>query len=438
MSGTETYPCPGCGTALVFEPATGALACASCRSRYQVPDAAQVASAGQAGDEQLDRPGSLAEATCTACGAEVIAHTQTLASTHCAYCRSPLVLTGQLTAELQPDSVVPFTIDHEQATAILKQWVGKRRYVPKDFYSADRVDKLTGCYFPVYAVDAAMDVEVEGTGRKTVTQGIGYLIEAAGQVQIENLPVDALRTSVARPLMDVLQPWDLRRSVPFRPHYLSGFTTERRDMEFTEVEPAAGKHLGRSGRRVMATELFRTLNWQLQSNRFGELQLWGQTKIQTWRHRYALVPAWLIFYTGTGGEQYFFGINGQTGETQGSLPHDRRKLDRETWGITLATVLVALLSALSLVLPVVAASSDPLGSGILASLPALLGWAPLVAIAWGAGAWIRMNVRHRYKLPAHPDRRDQAVGYSVKLTRHTSRPAEELDGAELLSRWAQR
>jgi hypothetical protein len=74
----------------------------------------------------------------------------------------------------------------------------------------------------------------------------------------------------------------------------------------------------------------------------------------------------------------------------------------------------------------------------MASLPLGWGWVVPVAIAWGAGAWIRVNVRHRYKLPAHPDRRDQAVGYSVQLTRCAARPAEEIDGAELLSRWAQR
>jgi hypothetical protein len=346
-----------------------------------------------------------------------------------------LVLTGQLANELQPDTVVPFTVDHQQATALLQRWVGKRRYVPKDFYSPERVDQLTGLYFPLYCVDATLDAEVEGSSVRGDDNPPSEMVAAAGQVQIENLPIDALRDSPVQPLMDVLQPWDLRQAVPFAPHYLSGFSTERRDLEFTDVEAYAARSLDLTSQRVLATEMFRTHKAVQKARPLTQLQLWGQSQLRAWRHRYTLVPAWLIFYSAPGGKQYSFGINGQTGETHGTLPYDRRKLDRETWGIL---ALVAALPVLGIVVSLLEAligGEAATAAMALVELPVMI---PLLLIAWGAGAFIRGVVRYRYNLPFQADRRDQAVGHTVVMTRNESHPGNAKAFPPMVQRWQAR
>lgn len=96
----------------------------------------------------------------------------------------------------------PHTVTAAQAQAIFKEWIGKKRYVPKGFYAADRVDQLTGLYFPVYSVDAALEVEVEGLGTKRIDSDQSYRLKAAGEVQIENLAV--VLAALTIPLFDLI------------------------------------------------------------------------------------------------------------------------------------------------------------------------------------------------------------------------------------------
>jgi hypothetical protein len=267
----------------------------------------------------------LSEVECRSCGARIVVTTATQASTTCAYCHSPAVLIGQLSQELRPDTIVPFTITADEARGIFQAWIAKKRYLKAGFYSDQRVDELVGVYFPYFAVDAQADIQVEGTGSTSETR---THVVREGEIQIENLPQEALRSNRANKLVNRLLPWDMTKQVPFTPAYLSGFQTERRDVSFEDAAAEAAHNIDLAGRRVMATDIFNAnpdLNF---------VQLWGLSRIKQWRHRYTLLPAWVLFYTAPTGERYYFGINGQTGEAIGWLPVDRKKLLRDAILIT--------------------------------------------------------------------------------------------------------
>ncbi|MDR1442848.1 MAG: hypothetical protein LBJ02_10805, partial [Bifidobacteriaceae bacterium] len=122
--------------------------------------------------------------------------------------------------------------------------------------------------------------------------------------------------------------------------YLVGFQTERRDLDFEEVAPQAAHEVDMAGRRLMAQDIF-SRNWV-----FEDVELWGTTRIKQWRHRYTLLPAWVLFYTAATGEVFYFGINGQTGEAVGRLPLNRSKLIRDSVLISVVGVVVALFGLL--------------------------------------------------------------------------------------------
>jgi hypothetical protein len=278
---------------------------------------------------------------CRSCGAAIVVATATRASTTCVYCHSPVVLTGQLAKGLEPDTVVPFTISHDQALAIFHDWITKKRYLAKGFYSRDRVDQLQGIYFPYFAVDAELDTNVEGTAHYETGSGDNrqdhyFHVIRQGQVQIENLPQEALRFSRADKMINRLLPWDLTKQTQFAPQYLVGFQTERRDLDFGEVQHEAAKDLDLAARRLMATDVLQ------RDSRFSDVRLWGASRIRRWRHRYTLLPAWVLFYIAPGGGLYYFGINGQTGEAAGRVPLNKRKLLAHTLLIASLGVLVIL------------------------------------------------------------------------------------------------
>ncbi|MDR2378395.1 MAG: TFIIB-type zinc ribbon-containing protein [Bifidobacteriaceae bacterium] len=373
MSQGVSFQCPNCGSPLAFDPAVGAQRCAACGSVFAPPgpdaggpvgggpgggaaDGRLTGDIGQSGRRQTPpaaRPeaaagpareagSGLSQAECRNCGAQIITATATRASTFCAYCHSPVVLTGQLSQDLAPDTVVPFAIGADQALRIFDAWISKKRYVAPGFYSRERVDRLDGVYFPYFAIDARADLRVEGTAHYSTGSGRRthhhyFHVMREGEVQVENLPQEALRASRADKMINRLLPWNMTRQEPFRAEYLAGFQTERRDLDFEQVAAEAAYQVDLAGRRLLATDVFG------RDRRFRDLRLWGVSQIREWRRRYTLLPAWVLFYIAPGGELYYFGVNGQTGEAVGRLPLNRGKLLRDSILLSIAGVLVVVL-----------------------------------------------------------------------------------------------
>ena len=74
----------------------------------------------------------------------------TTAATYCFYCHNPVVLSGRLSGEYMPDFVLPFKISKEQAIEKFLSFARKKRFIPKDFFEKNQVQKMTGVYFPYW------------------------------------------------------------------------------------------------------------------------------------------------------------------------------------------------------------------------------------------------------------------------------------------------
>ena len=49
-----------------------------------------------------------------------------------------------------PDFVLPFKISKEQAIEKFLSFARKKRFIPKDFFEKNQVQKMTGVYFPYW------------------------------------------------------------------------------------------------------------------------------------------------------------------------------------------------------------------------------------------------------------------------------------------------
>lgn len=334
MSGTITYKCPNCGGPVKYDPEKGKYACEYCLSEFtgigeenSQEESSKQVNQEKTGPEKI-RPTYTKEPVlynCPSCGAEIVTD-GTTAATFCYYCHNPVILSGRLSGEYHPDYVIPFALEKEKAVEIFKQWMKKKRFVPKAFFSEDQIEKISGVYFPymLYScqVDGSLDARAErlriwvsGNYRYTETQT--YAVRRQGVMPVKFVPRNALKKA-NRELVEGVLPYETEKMEHFSMSYLSGFMAERRDMkeeDFTDEVKAEVRKFAEDSLKnsITSYDSVRVQNSQI------------LLKDETWE--YALLPVWtLTYHEGTKDKMYYFTINGQTGKVCGVLPVDKHKL----------------------------------------------------------------------------------------------------------------
>ncbi len=331
------YKCPNCGGDIKFDPASGNYSCEYCKSSFTQAEldrqtnakveqaggsAAPASSADKAADTAID---DARVYICPSCGATIVTDSTT-AATFCYYCHNPIVLSGRLDGACKPDYVVPFRIDRRKAESIFEEWISRKKYVPKYFYSREQIEKLTGVYFPyfVYSCDVSCKLEAQGTKTKVYTEGDReytdtgmYHVRREGSLGVKHALRNALNKA-NKVLSDSVLPFDTDELRPFNMSYLSGFFAEKRDIERAEVEPGMIQEV--TDHAVSA------LNASLAG--YSDITAGpGNITLSNGKWWYALLPVWTLTYNDNG-KIYYFSINGQTGRTVGELPVDRDRLIR--------------------------------------------------------------------------------------------------------------
>ncbi len=328
------FKCPNCGGDLRFNPEMQNFKCEYCLSEFSrdhmEKDVAQQTGEAISTDE-LQAPEELESSavfySCPSCGAEIVTD-ETTAATFCYYCHNPVVLSGRMEGKYHPDGVLPFTIDRKKAMEIFDQWIGKKKYIPKAFYSPEQVEKLTGVYFPywLYGCEIEGKLEAEGKKYKTWTEGNvrltrteEYEICREGTMEVDHVARNAL-SKVNRKLVEGVMPFDMEKMQPFQMEYLSGFLAEKRDMEQDRFVAALEEEIRQFAESSIREGFSRYDSVQIRSK---------EMRIGNPKWKYALMPVWTLTYRDNRtGKVYYFACNGQTGKICGELPVDSRRLAR--------------------------------------------------------------------------------------------------------------
>lgn len=333
---TASYKCPSCGGGLQFRPDIQKLKCEFCLNEYTNEELARLS---QAFEEKTGKPEEagaevLKGYVCDSCGAEVVTEATTSA-TFCYYCHNPVLLTGRLSGDFKPTRIIPFAYDKDRAIKTFLAWAGRRKFVPKEFYSTSQLEKITGVYIPYWMADVAADVDYAGKGVNLRTWRVGsteytehkeYDIQRQGVINVNNVHEIANR-KIDKALIDSISPYDETQAVEFSMPYLSGFFAEKYDIDRETVQPVI-ETKARDCTKIMLQETlgsYQQLNLERQ-----RLDI----SIKGWN--YALLPAWILTYLYKG-KTYVYAINGQNGKTHGELPVDNKKL-----GLTSGLIAAAL------------------------------------------------------------------------------------------------
>ncbi|MDO4483629.1 MAG: hypothetical protein Q4C54_04110, partial [Clostridia bacterium] len=240
MSGSKTYKCPSCGAYLEFDPATQRLKCPYCGASFQESEL-NAESEKQSAPEVRDT-GSLKTYHCKSCGAQIVT-SETTAATRCYYCHSPIVLTDRLDGDMLPDGVLPFEISEKDAKARFTEYLQKKRFVDRKFFSSAQLEMFSGVYYPYWLGTFSGTASFSGSARKVHTVNTPRFIEThtrhftisrKGTLKFPNMFRKALKQT-DRQLSDGIFPYKLDSLKPFDTSCLSGFVAEKRDIDEAPV-----------------------------------------------------------------------------------------------------------------------------------------------------------------------------------------------------------
>lgn len=356
-----SFKCPNCDGELIFDPATGQYKCEYCGSTFtqneldhMTPEESTERKAGAfsgyteetdvTGGDTQNRNESQTDAvmyTCPSCGAEIITDATT-AATFCYYCHNPVILGGRLSGEYLPDKIIPFEIPKEEAVRKFLDYVGRKKFVPKAFFSKQQIESITGVYFPYWNYHADVENRMQGEGRKVRSWTTGdihytetkyYHVSRHGVVSLTNMTENALQKANAELARGVM-PYDFSKMRDFNMGYLSGFMAEKRDIEKDVLENQM-QNQARQYTDKMMRDTIRNYN----SVSIADSQM--RFRDEQWD--YCLLPVWTITYKGRNGKIYYYSMNGQTGEVCGELPIDHKKLGLVSGGVSAAILILGLI-----------------------------------------------------------------------------------------------
>ncbi|MDO4489391.1 MAG: TFIIB-type zinc ribbon-containing protein [Eubacteriales bacterium] len=341
---TVSIKCPACGGPLAWDASKKKFFCEYCRSAYTEEELAKInpetaeakavsleeaQATHKVNAEGKDKTAKIKVYNCPSCGANIAAD-ETMAASVCYYCHNPIVLSDRLDGDFQPDKVIPFAVDKKKASQIFESWIKQHKYLPREFYSKDEVDKLQGVYFPYWVYNCKIDSKASGFGyvdkvwtdsQFQYTDTTKYAIDREGTMPINNVSRIALKKA-SKALCESVVPFNFEDAIPFNSAYLQGYVAEMRDVDKDSIEPEVTQEVRNYAANQMRLEAGREYN----KTEFTSVT--ADIKDPNWQ--YILMPVWTITYKDRDSSKvYYFSINGSTGKTVGELPVDKGKL----WGL---------------------------------------------------------------------------------------------------------
>ena len=222
--------CPGCGSALQFDPASQKLTCLHCSGSYD-PEAFRDYPYTEKAEEGRNVFDVVAY-KCPNCGAELIT-TEDKAASFCSYCGSNVLLESQMSRLEYPSKVIPFKVTKEQAEKNYKNRLAASLYAPSALKKA-ALDRFRGIYMPYWSYDIETEDHVLARGKKEHRKGDyiiteHYNVEADVEGSYESAYFDA-SSKYADELSRSVKPFETGEALSFSPAYLSGFYADAGDV----------------------------------------------------------------------------------------------------------------------------------------------------------------------------------------------------------------
>ena len=255
---------------------------------------------------------------CKSCGADVLAAGEEAALT-CPYCSSNIVLTDKLSGNIRPNGIIPFKIAKKDLKQHLDNFYKNKKLLPKNFFSASHIEKVTGVYVPFWLFSGNIYGTCAYTGKNTSTTVSGdyevtttkiYDVVRDTSIGFSGIPIDA-SDKIEDKLMDSVLPYDMSELKPYQSGYLSGYTADRFDVPGKYLQTRAEQLMKETTNDIVKSSV--SGQYTQITPKYKHLNA-GQIDV-----KYVLLPIYM-FKIKYANKKYQFAVNGQTGKVVGSLP----------------------------------------------------------------------------------------------------------------------
>lgn len=362
--------CPRCGsTDMGYSLSEKALVCRYCRFQWNEEKAETAfgfdspieqlrGTVRGTGTQDIAVDDTVVTLKCQGCGAEVVIKTDESLQARCHWCRQTLSINQQIPNGAVPDAVLPFTLSHAEGVEAVRTFVGSRRFfATREFKAQFRPENVVGVYMPYMLVDGNLHAMVEGTGERTLRRYQRQVSKdrsiTVSDIEISQLgrrfdfTVDDLitessseranmNTSVnTNNVLNAILPFDTKNAVAYNSNYLSGFSSEKRDLDIDDVDEAVESNflsIARSRADQMIQPYDRGVRWSREG-----VQIVGTRWVAIY------LPVWLYSYQDPATRMvHYIAVNARNGRTMGSVPVSHLKLTGCAIALGITTTLVTL------------------------------------------------------------------------------------------------
>ena len=361
--------CPQCGASdVTYNTKKGKLVCNYCYTEFEAEEVEGLVKEAKdlegeargSGTKDITKGNDTITLKCGGCGAEVVINTTEATNARCHWCRSILSINSQIENGAIPDMVLPFKLEKEEAKKKIQEFVDKRQFYANDVFKQEfKLDNIMGVYFPYMLVDANghgnfigegehetkhYEVEVGENKKETRYDAEVYKVERDFDVSIDDLSIESSADKLDKDnktkttnVINSIMPFDTENCVKYKANYLAGYSSEKRDINISNIEKKVEKELTDITREKLNEEIKfydRGVRWDNEEVTF---------KGKQWISAY--LPVWLYSYQDPSKVLHYVAVNARTGETMGSIPMNKKKLAIISWAITLVIIALSVILA---------------------------------------------------------------------------------------------
>lgn len=338
---TDTIKCNNCGADLKFVPGAEQLKCDYCGTVNDIQKSDKVIEEYDfkkflENKEDFEQTSTETFIKCNNCGA-TLSFDPHETSGKCAYCTAPLIVeSAQDEKVIKPESLLPFKLTKKEAVDALNKWIKKLFLAPKELKKmALDLEYFKGIYIPYWTYDS--DTNTTYTGRRGeyyyVTEN--YTVNENGKTVTKSRQVRKTRwypasgtvnaffddilipasLSIPEKYAYKLEPWDLENLIPYSKEYLSGFISEKYQLE---LEDGFSKARG-----IMIDEIRKDVRQDIGGD---TQQITSMNPVfNKIRFKHLLLPVYHSAFK-FNNKVYQFLVNARTGEVQGERPYSKVKI----------------------------------------------------------------------------------------------------------------
>ncbi|MCR4991187.1 MAG: hypothetical protein K6A38_10045 [Lachnospiraceae bacterium] len=281
--------------------------------------------------------------TCPECGGE-IESTDNETTGFCPFCGGSTIFYSRLAKEEKPDFIIPFAKTKDDCKKAYMKAAKRAFFLPKEYKDEKYIDGFRGIYMPYWAYDIGQNGHVTIKGEKTHRSG-DYIIhehyDISGDLDCEynGLSYDA-SSSFADDISEKLAPFDVKKKKPFTAGFLSGFYSDRADVNKSLYKSDAKTFSNEQTiKRIKDEPSLSGYSIEVSKNKINsKIKSTGRT----------LFPVWFMSYRKNDRVAYAT-VNGQTGRVVADFPIDLRKFF--AFAAVLAVLLFLLLNSVFTVKP---------------------------------------------------------------------------------------